>query len=283
MPFGNDSNEKPGPAFQPEARRPTTPLAVESLIRSNTPDSVRSSSRARWDRLRQQVLPSASHHGHSQQASSASSVSSITLPARPQTPKPSRLARLGFRQVVEQVREAEDVSQKFSDDVLKACGSSRFVEPLKNSRFDRDGPPSYLPFQSNFSLPPGPAPNSSVIGTASPGHRKYDFRNPSMQFFAVSSRPVPSLLNVLRQNAPSSGDLSTSASHLPHEGQVTSALLAPFLTSGSGPGIDEERINSVEAFEIAVKTWNAETKEASHQLTSSLFGPVSMTPTCSSQ
>ena len=258
--------EKPASFFQPEERKPT-PLAAEALFRAGSPDSVASSSLARWERLRQQVLPSAAHtasYGHSQQSSS---VSSLVSPARPQTPKPSRLARLGFRHVAEQVRESLDVSRQFSDEIQKACWSSRHIDALKGSRFDRDGAAgshSYLPFTSNPSLPtiiPG------AMGAS--GHKDHDIYSPyPMHFLNTSSRPVPLLLNILRQHAPSSGSSSISVPYLPHENQVLSALLVPFLNSESGPGVDEERVHAVEAFEIAVKTWGAETKEVNHTICS---------------
>ena len=237
------------PAFlaQPAARRPSQ--FSEPSSRSSSPDSISSTSHARWERLRQYVLPpmSRANSGHSQQASS---VSSTTYPARPQTPKPSRLARFGLRHVVEQVRDAEDLSQRFADDIQKACWPSRYMEQAKGSRFDRDG-------VSASMSSPLVASNSSVIGLRPDNRSLYN-----LQSSVSNSRSVPLLSNIIR-NASYSG---VGINYLPHETLVLSTLLTPFLTLGEVGGIVEERICAVEAFEVAVTRWKAETTEVCHFL-----------------
>ena len=251
------------PAFlaQPTARGPSQ--FSEPSSRSSSPDSISTTSHARWERLRQYVLPpmSRANSGHSQQASS---VSSTAYPARPQTPKPSRLARFGLRHVVEQVREAEDLSQRFADDIQKACLPSRYVEQAKGSRLDRDGISASMPHLPMISNPSTLSPsNSSIIGLHPSTHWRPDNRSLyNLQSSVSNSRSVPVLLNILR-NASYSG---VGLGYLPHETLVLSALLTPFLTLGEVEGIVEERICAVEAFEVAVTRWKAETTEVCHSI-----------------
>jgi hypothetical protein len=246
------------PLVQPAVRRPT--FLSETSSRSSSPDSTSSASHARWERLRQHVLPS-TRQGHTQQPSS---ISSTTHPARPQTPKPSRLARFGLRHVVEQAREAEDMSQRFADDIQKACYSSRYTEHAKGSRLEREAMSSSMPHLPAVSTPASfAATNPSVIGLPATTHWGSGSRGfYGLQANSSNTRPIPALLIILR-NASYTGVPFT---YLPHETLVLSALLTPFLTLEAVGGIAEERISAVEAFEIAMTHWKAETTEVRHSL-----------------
>jgi hypothetical protein len=291
------------PFFGPDSRRRPS-VAEVSSVRSGSPDSLRSqSSRARWDFLRQRVLVAGAEslttgtagHGQTQQhqqrqrqpsASSSTSSYSVPTPVRSPTPKLSRLARLGFRQVVDSAREAAAAagggheSRKFAEDIQRACWSSRFPsDPSKTFKYAESTAGSsalYLPFMSGSAVPPpstaayaSAGMNASTLSLAAPHARKHEMRRPqSIQNFASSSsspRPASSvnqLFQTLLQYAPV-GDQPQPLSHLPHENQVHTALLAPFLTLDSGDRIDEERRMAVEAFDTVVKSWKAETQEVS--------------------
>lgn len=235
-----------------------------------------SPSKARWDNLRQHVLPSSSSP-HSL-TFSATSTTPLTRPSTPQqtggpsrsqTPKPSRFARLGFRQVVEQVRDiaAVDDTHKFADEILKVCWQSRFLEPTKGSKSDRDPTltsGAYMPFMSNSSLG---NTNTSTTTLNRVTQKKPDLRRPqSVQSLALTNRPVPTVRYIhamLLHYATPSAEQPRLISFLPHEPQLLSALLAPFTTRTAGKRVDEERWFSIESFEIAVKTWKPSTNQVS--------------------
>jgi hypothetical protein len=207
-------------------------------------------------------------------------VASISRPSTPQqampaprsqAPKPSRFARLGFRQVVEHVRDITtvDENRKFANEVLKVCWQARFMEPTKASKTGREpvldsgASNLYLPFISNSSLTTNDS--SSTLNHLS--QKKPDLKRPqSLQSLALNNRQVPTVKYIhamLLHYATPSADQPKVASSLPHESQLLSALLTPFTTRTPGPRADEERWFSIEAFEIAVKTWKASTNQVS--------------------
>ena len=85
-----------------------------------------SPSRVRWEQLRQHVLPSS---GVPSPDPSFTAFSQLGLGTPiPASPRPSRFAaRFGFRQVVNEAREAsDDITRRFSEDVQRACRAVRF-------------------------------------------------------------------------------------------------------------------------------------------------------------
>ncbi|KAF8068970.1 hypothetical protein FPV67DRAFT_1414491 [Lyophyllum atratum] len=236
----------------PERKRKPAPL---KFTQPTTPDipSVSSPSRARWEHLRQHVLPIPIRQATPPPQAPAGPAQ--TLPARSQTPKPSRLARLGFRQVVDHAlaREVDD-TRKFAQELEKVCWSIRFVEP---HRLKVDSTPAgsslHLAFMSNTSL--------ASTGTEShvPVHKKPELRRPqSIQSLSTTFRSIPSvksLYQTLLHHGTPAGDGKPLSSSLPRESLVLSTLLMPFLTSEHGPQLDQERWSAIEAFEIITRSW----------------------------
>lgn len=250
-----------------QKRRSDRSLSVDSQSRSSQTQLPLSPSKARWDNLRQHVLPSSprSINFSTSTTSRPSTPQQTGGPSRSQTPKPSRFARLGFRQVVEHARDIAvvDETEKFAEEILKACWQSRFLEPTKGSKPDRE-PTSgaYIPFMSNSSV--GNA-NTSTITLNQTMPRKPDLKRPqSIQSLALANRPVPTVRHIhatlLHYATPSAGRPRVVSS-LPYEPQLLSALLAPFTTRAAGNRADEERWFSIESFEIAVKTWKPSTNQ----------------------
>jgi hypothetical protein len=182
------------------------------------------------------------------------------------------LARLGFKQVVEHVRDATavDENRNFANEVLKVCWQARFVEPTKASKASREpvldagASNLYIPFMSNSSLS-NTHDSSSTLNQLS--QKKMDLRRPqSLQSLALSNRQAPTVKYIhamLLRYATPSADQPKVALLLPHESQLLSALLTPFTTRAPSARQDEERWFSLEAFEIAVKTWKAATNQVS--------------------
>ncbi|KAF8583270.1 hypothetical protein K439DRAFT_1349020 [Ramaria rubella] len=234
---------------------PSVPLKVSSDRTHATPPPSRtgtpvvpSSSRSHWNQLRNAIVPG------SPVPSSRSLVSDTgfpqpapAAPPRSQTPKPSRLARLGFRQIVEHTREIiHDEVGRFETDIYQACTGARFSEARQ--RVEREGSQPYLPFMSTTSLP------LSTISTASQQGR-------SGLSSELSSRAAPSLKplhQTLVRYASISGPHGTIA-RLPYEAEVLSVLFLPFAVEVDREA--EERWLAVETFEIAVKTWRASSQQ----------------------
>lgn len=225
-----------------EGRRKLEPVRPIALLasRSGSSDSttaVPSPTRARWEHLRQHVLPSANRPMSPPQRPPSAQSSHQGIPARSTTPRPSRLARLGFKQVVEQAREAVDETRKYGEEIKRACALARYS--------DTKG---------------GLLPVATGISSSS----KMDYlRRPQ----SVSSLSLPSMgsasgspsLRHLYQLLHSHPDPNEEES-LPYESQVLSTLLCPFLTPTKYPftKIDEERTTAIESFELLSKSWQPE-------------------------
>lgn len=245
-----------------EGHRPA-PLSNLSLrASSDEGTALPSPSRARWEHLRQHVVPGApqppSPPPQTQQSTS--------LPPRSQIPKPSRLARLGFRQVVEHVRDiTHDDSRRFAFDVQKACWAARHSEHQKRGEKEAHaamvGSALYLPFMSSTSLiPSGPATAaSSQIHLSGKKHEMK--RPPSVASLAAPGSAAPSLKQLyqtlLHYSTPAADGLPLTSA-LPHEVQVLSTLFVPFSATvmQSNTKMDEERWFAVEALGVICKTWN---------------------------
>ncbi len=197
----------------------TTPVPVSNL----------------WDNLRQHVLVHQSRP------------STPTQPiSRPGTPKPSRLAKFGFKQVVEDARGVEGDTRKFGDEILRACTVARHGELQKSSR-EKEGSTTMVT-------------NVAPI----PGVRKLDYLRRPLSMASVSSSSanvsaasLRQLFQILVHYSENNGGLRISA-HLPYESRLLSTLLCPFLmrTRYVITRLDEEQVTAVEAFELLSKSWS---------------------------
>ncbi|KAF8840555.1 hypothetical protein BDN67DRAFT_930122 [Paxillus ammoniavirescens] len=231
----------------------------EQLSEQSDSAPTRTPSRARWEQLRQHVVPADAPRP----ASPSSSVQNFDPSSLiPSTPKPSRLARLGFRHVVDHAREAAiDDSRMFADDILRLCWPSRIPDNARFGKHERENTLGsaaalYIPFMSNSSL------TSISTGDA-------PFTTPSTQMTQDSQRPHSTFSS--RQNV--SGLLtlhgvilryvSRNPAYLPHENLVLSTLLKPFYSDQASQALEDDRWAAVEAFEVVVRTWRPASPEAS--------------------
>lgn len=232
------------------------------------PDESLSQSRRRWDDLRRHFLPThpSAQEAHVQPPTAPPPISD--LPQRPSTPKQFRIPKFGFRQVVEQAQgSVVDQSKTFADDILGASRAMRAIEP-KAQRREREGTLATMATSFNMSF----MSSSASLGMASiptsnylPHSRTRMRRPPSLQS-EISQSPVvatTSLYNIISYHAsiPPSNQLYF-AKILPHENEVLSALLVPFMAPRSEAAYSE-RPQAMEAFEITVRTWQAASDEAS--------------------
>lgn len=240
------------------------PLNFPPPRRSNTPDSVQqSTSSSRWEHLRQHVLQASSRSSTPVEPSRPTSVtSSITSFTRPSTPKPSRLARLGFRQVVDVARERDD-TRRFGEEIMKNIWLSRQAGSKTKAEKEPSSTtasPIYRPFMPNTT--------SGVSSLQNTGLSKKDeLRRPQSIQSLSSGRFVASLkplCQLLMYHAGAGSETVVLSAHLPHEGQVLAALLNPFLLPTTGNDVDEEeRLLAIETFELLIKGWTPSDEAAS--------------------
>lgn len=247
--FQNASEGSSTTSLGTEPKRKLEPVRPIALLasRSGSVDSTiatQSPTRARWENLRQHVLPSASRPMSPPQRPPSAQSTHQGIPPRTTTPKPSRLARLGFKQVVEQAREAVDETRKFGEEIKRACALARYPDSKggvfapgtgisSSSRMDYLRRPQSV---SSVSLPS----TSSASGS------------PSLRYLYQILIHHPGS----NEETPQLG----SSPSLPYESQVLATLLCPFLTPTKYPftKIEEERTTAVEAFEILSKSWQPE-------------------------
>ncbi|KAG6915507.1 hypothetical protein DXG01_011132 [Tephrocybe rancida] len=243
-----DSSRASSPAPDERGRKPA-PL---QFTRPTTPDATTGAiaSRSRWDSVRAHVIPIPAQIPPPGVAQ--------TLPVRSQTPvqKPSRLARLGFRHIVEHAQEVDD-TRKFAQEFERVCWSIRMAEPQKvKADSSAAGSSLHLAFMSNISLASAGA--STTDGHPSV-HKKHELHRPqSVQSLAMVYRTIPSvkpLHQLLLRHAPPSADRKALPTDLPHELMVLSTLLIPFLSMEHGAQLDEERWTAIEAFEMITRSW----------------------------
>ncbi|KAG6901982.1 hypothetical protein C0995_005941 [Termitomyces sp. Mi166 len=225
--------------------------------RSTTPDATvpASSSRKRWDQLRQHVLPVYSRSNTPPVQGLPSGVSQTFPPTRSQTPvqKPSRLARLGFRHVVEHAREADE-TLRISQEFETVCWSIRMAEPQK-VKGDTTSSSLHLTFMSNTSLA---SEDTSTVERHPHAYKKHDLRRPQSIQSLTTYRTVPivkPLYQLLLHHATPSVEKRVTLAALPHESLVLSTLLSPFFSTEQNPQLEEERWNAVEAFEMITRSW----------------------------
>ncbi|KDQ51053.1 hypothetical protein JAAARDRAFT_211351 [Jaapia argillacea MUCL 33604] len=237
--------------------------------------------------------PSGSSFGTPFVTPQPSLTSLVPPPTHPSTPKPSRFARLGWGHTVERVRQmASDDAKKFEEELRRACWFVRFggigasvAHPgggpgvdfasitTKSSSSKLDTPGSslkpaalYKPFISTTSLPYSANSSTFTLPIQTPG--KYGMRRPqSVQSLglagaaALGGPSVKTLRNVLIKFA-SPESTSTVLRALPFENEVLSALLVPFLDLDTSEGAEQERLDAIDGFEVALKTWPATSQEA---------------------
>jgi hypothetical protein len=225
-------------------------------------------SRRRWDELRRHFLhahPPAPAQATHVQPSTASPPNPFTdLPQRPSTPTPKqfRMPKFGFKQVVEQVQgSVVDQNKRFADDILIASRAMRVIEPKAQRRQATMATSFNMSFMSS----------SASLGMASMATSNYMSqsrsrlrRPPSLQS-EVSQSPLAAavpLYAIIAYHASNPSRQLHVANFLPHENEVLSALLVPFMAP-RGETADSDRVQAIEAFETIVRTWQAASDEAS--------------------
>jgi len=247
------------PNVAPESRTKLGKAVPLKFMRSTTPDStagsIASSSRVRWEQLRHHVLRPAAPLPSQSATTISSSAPSYSQPA-----KPSRLARLGFRSVVEHAREVvSDDAYKFAQELNKICWSIRLPEPQKG-RAEREagssGSSSQMLFKSDLPFAAGTAVSTVEAhpgGTNKSSDKLHLASSGPIPLRAVASvRPLHQAIQ--RHVTPFQGGISM-ATHLPSESLVLSTLLIPFFNSKGGPILDEEKWLAIETFESITRTW----------------------------
>ncbi|GJJ14897.1 hypothetical protein Clacol_009167 [Clathrus columnatus] len=224
----------------PEVISPDSPETFISFPRAGIP--VQSSSRLHWNQIRNAIIPGIHGHNRSATESTVNSIDVNSIP-RPQTPKQFRLPRRGFRQVIEQTRDyIQEESEKFELDIYQACYKARFGE--MRGRIEKEMQLGYLPFlaSGSISLPNSASSQPSRVNNETHGRIK-----PS----------VSQLYHTLVRYA--STTRSTLLSRLPYEAEVLSVLSVPFVSDGSLNA--EEQWMAIEAFEIAIGSWQPSSKQ----------------------
>ncbi|KAH9946910.1 hypothetical protein B0H21DRAFT_857417 [Amylocystis lapponica] len=205
---------------------------------------VPSPSKRRWDTLRSHVVPSPTTSSHGPGTPSQGQQPDASRPgtppsSRPQTPRGYRFGQKKiFRQVVDQAREvAVDESRKLAEEISRACWAVRFGEQPLRQKMEREASQntvgsSFLPFMgSSASLPMASSVSVASVQTAG----RHPLRRPqSFQSMGLTSRE-PSVTHIARALT-----YTTSVNRpmmLPHESQVLSALLVPFVELGEPPQV----------------------------------------------
>ena len=258
--------------------RPVKKSSLLSNVSSSAADLVAtegqpSQSKRRWDDLRQHFLPSLAPAQATQvQPSTTPSTTFDVPPPRPSTPKQFRMPKLGFRQVVEQVQESVgDQNRRFADDIRAALRPVRPTEP-KAPRREREGTFATMATSLNMGLMGSSAnlamASISTSNTSQQSRGRGIRRPPSLQSVATHS-PLAgpaSLYAVISHHASIAPNQLHVAKILPHEREVLSALLAPFVGPRS-EATDGERLRAMEAFEIIVRTWDVASEEVNSCIT----------------
>lgn len=229
---------------QSEVVSPDSPYKFffSPVSRSGTP--VQSPSRLHWNQIRNAIIPGIQGHSRSATDSTVNTVDADST-ARPSTPKPFRLPRRNnFRQVVNATRDlSQEELGRFETDIYRACYKARFGEV--RGRFERDAQLGYLPFMSSGSI--------SVPNSASSQPSK------SNQETSERTKPSVSQLHHTLVSYASNTRSNEALPQLPYEGEVLSVLAIPFLSDDTQS--TEERWTAIESFEIAVRSWQAPSKQ----------------------
>jgi len=177
------------------------------------------------------------------------------------------MPKFGFKQVVEQAQgSVVDQNKKFADDILSASKAMRVIEP-KAQRREREGTLATMATSFNMNF----MSSSASLGMASIATSNYlsqsrsRLRRPPSLQSEVSQLPLTAaapLYAIIAFHASNPSSQLHVAKFLPHENEVLSALMVPFMAPRS-EAVDSERLQAMEAFETAVKTWQAASDEAS--------------------
>jgi hypothetical protein len=177
------------------------------------------------------------------------------------------MPKFGFKQVVEQAQgSVVDENKRFADDILSASRAMRVIEP-KAQRREREGTLATMATSFNMSF----MNSSASLGMASiatpnylPQGRSRLRRPPSLQSEASQSplAAVAPIYSIVAYHASNPSSRLHVAKFLPHENEVLSALLVPFMAPRS-EAADSERVQAMEAFETIVRTWEVASDEAS--------------------
>ncbi|TFK26094.1 hypothetical protein FA15DRAFT_589155 [Coprinopsis marcescibilis] len=233
--------------FSP-ARFEHAPQGSSHTKGSKTPDGGRESPALRWDQLRQHVLPPSRPQTPTQVPRPPSAASN-----RPTTPKPSRFPKLGFRQVVDQVKEVGE-NRKFADEISRVCFAIRYTEAeAPRGKNEKDGSQSTIAGGSSIALPF--MSNTNTLNNTG-ATKKSDKRQSTAPGFPTVHKRVSlkALYQLLLYNSAPSPETNFST-YLPHEDQVLSTLLGPFTVPSRSPKWEEERSIAVDTFELISKGW----------------------------
>ncbi|KAF8905252.1 hypothetical protein CPB84DRAFT_1814223 [Gymnopilus junonius] len=253
-PFADQASPSRLEPVRPVPLKPVRPFSPD--IRPSTP-TANQTSKARWESLRQHVLLAAPPRPMTPPQRPASAQSNVKndLPLRSGTPKPSRFARLGFKHVVEQVQEAKgmvDEGHKLGEEIMRGCAAARYSDTARSGK-ERDIHGSLTTLQSTVG-----GPTSSTAGT-----KRLDYLLRPQSIASVSTATLsstgPSLRFLYQILVYHSGPTESAVSiNLPHESQVLSALLCPFLNPEkySAANLEDERSLAMESFELVSKSWS---------------------------
>jgi hypothetical protein len=228
---------------------PESPAVQKKRLRSPTPDSESAAPRARWDSLRQQILPlrrpatppsasastlrfssTSTPHLPLTSPAASSTASLITRPpSRSTTPKlaGSRLAfaatKLGFKQVVDHAREAAvDENRRFSEEVLRACWAARCTDP------------SFHGLKGRGTSGPN---TDHFIGSAYANSGAHAKAKATMSSFASSSTSVAAALSASGVSMkPTQASASSTGSGL-ISGNTSSSTMTTAATTGATPTV----------------------------------------------
>ncbi|KAI0032411.1 hypothetical protein K488DRAFT_19827, partial [Vararia minispora EC-137] len=231
----------------------------------------RSPSLRRWDTLRRHVL---SRDTASFDEPPLTPPLPVLTPNRPATPtrgtalgaKQFRLPKR-FRQVVEQAQEVSgDNTRRFADDVIRAVLVARTGEQKNVKRHEREGTtPFNMTFMSTNITLPGTA-SSSATNVAQGRFAYIGGRGACSPIPTVQYGPsIDPLHSLLTQYSVTQADAMLSRETLPHETDVLSVLLSPFLNPVVSPTTELARLQSLETFEALVKTWPSSSNEVELQ------------------
>jgi hypothetical protein len=217
-----------------------TPLRLDAKAGPPSP------SRARWETVRRRVIHSPSPSVALSLAPSTQSIPkpfAHPLPAggRPGTPKSSRFPKLGMRQVVDTAREfAADDMRKFNLELDRACAQLRAPDLIHN-RSAREGSLG----GSSVSLSLSHSATSTLPST-------------KLSAGSIVAPHQPSILTLLRTLEQYEASLLHLPRTLPHENQVLSTLLVPFMIPDPS---EREQDYALRAFTLIIKTWRTDLPE----------------------
>lgn len=262
--------------FSKESKEGSTPTEHDFLALPTPPPH--SPSRDRWNQIRQHILQPSSEGASPNPSFTSFSQLNLSTPSQvgsaPTKTQPSRFAaRLGFRHVVVEAREANDLTRQFSEDIHRACWTVRFGDsrhkPEREGTQQTLGSTLHLPFMSSGSLPL--SANASLSNLSAPGSSSKHIRGAtSMSTLAYqSSARMSALMNlrdiIMRYGVYVSQE-KTMSKYLPHEKEILSVLQIAFNNSRAEQFTEEERRLSLEIFELIIQSWRAADADVSWRI-----------------